>query len=742
VQFLFPVLLFGVAGAIVPLIVHWLHRRRARHLAWGAMQFLRAGSAQTRRRRKIEQWVLLAVRMLVVAAFAAMLAGPTIRGGRVVPAFTPGPPVDVAVVIDHSVSTGRSSGGKTVFSRGVELADGIIRSLGDGDMVCVLLAEHTPRALAPRLIGRADAQANPRLQDALHHQPPGSTDCSIPDAVAAAGQLLQSGGNPRKLILILSDHQRLKWHAQDEAVWESAVAAAGDAQIVSIPIIPDQDFANAAVQEISVQPRLISAGRPFQIHARIANTGTKPLGGFSVRLSIDGRDVATKTTDPLAAGATATVRVELQNGIGATGSHIATATIDMNDALPAENSASTAVNVLPALPILIIDGQFSDAGEFAASRFLSAAIEPEKTSPFKPRLVALGNAINENLNAYAAVVLNDWPSIPPPLRDRLTEYAQSGHGVWCILGPRTRESLIRSDLAAAGLLNANEARFENAGATPVVRDPAHPILAAVAGTEQNAFAGAQIRQLWSLRPIDPDVQMPLATAGGAPLILTRPIGSAGGPFVLWTTSVDGAWNNFHLMPNFVPLVNETIDHLVAPLLYGRESHELLAGQPIEWTGDGTVSPGSVRVTLPDNTQVERQPTLVSGRWMLTFPDTYQPGVYRVEFANTSIPPVQFALNIDPKTLARMALNREDISWLAAHHALDSRRPLIAPNELIATLRSPAVRLPVWGLLGGLVLASLVVETWLAGRMIRRAVSPRVENLFRPSSRPSLARRIA
>ncbi|HSZ55176.1 MAG TPA: BatA domain-containing protein [Tepidisphaeraceae bacterium] len=740
-HFLLPILLIGTAGAIVPLLIHWLHRRRARRFGWGAMQFLETPSRSVPRRKNVEQWLLLAVRMLVVVAFALMLAGPRVRAGRLLPAFGSGPPIDLVMIMDDSPSSGRSSGGRTVFDRQIEAASQVLRELRSDDTVGVVLAGHAPRALR-RPLQASDDRAIEQLQNQLQRRKPGLTDCSIPDAVAAAGELLQTGANARKVILVLSDHQRLKWQVGDESAWEAAVALAGHAEIVSLPILPDAQFASEFVEQISVEPKLVGPGRPIRIGARIRNSGTKPPAARSARVSIDGRDVAIKPVETIALGSTTTVDFQLQNGAGALGSHVATVSLDSPGALPADNQVSTAINVLPALPVLIIDGQFSDAGGLAGSRFLQAAMQPDALAMLEPKVISLRAAASEDLNRYACVVLNDCPTIPPVLRDRLVEYTQSGRGVWCILGQRTRKSLIENDLATTGLLNATGATTRSANVPPVISAPNHPIIAAVAGNERNALAGAQVHQWWSLHPADGDARVLLATPDGDPLVLEHPVGSAGGTFILWTTAPDGAWNNLHVMPIFVPLVAETVLHLIAPQLHGLENHGLIAGEPIQWVRFDSLPPGKVRVTLPDGTPAEREPTLVNGRWLLTFPDTFSPGIYRLSFPDAAIAPVNYAVNIDPRALDATALDRDDIAWLIAHRALDVRQPTISPNQLDSALHRPN-EIGLWEVLGALVAGLLALETWLGRRMTARAVVAETgSSVLSPAQTPQMARRIA
>src|SRR5438552_13294782 len=70
-------LLAGAAAISVPVIIHLLNRRRYKIVTWAAMRFLLNAQKQNTRRMRIEQLVLLLVRMglvaLIVLAMAAVM---------------------------------------------------------------------------------------------------------------------------------------------------------------------------------------------------------------------------------------------------------------------------------------------------------------------------------------------------------------------------------------------------------------------------------------------------------------------------------------------------------------------------------------------------------------------------------------------------------------------------------------------------------------------------------------------
>jgi hypothetical protein len=76
-------MLMGLGAAVVPLVLHLLSRARYRTVDWGAMMFLRGADARQRQSTRFNQFLLVAVRMAVIALLAVALAKPVVRGAWV-----------------------------------------------------------------------------------------------------------------------------------------------------------------------------------------------------------------------------------------------------------------------------------------------------------------------------------------------------------------------------------------------------------------------------------------------------------------------------------------------------------------------------------------------------------------------------------------------------------------------------------------------------------------------------------
>src|SRR5258708_3013787 len=292
-MFLMFSMLAGLCAIAIPLIVPLLHRQKTTPIRWGAMQFLIKSPLQQKRRRNIEHWLLLLARIAVLGLLVFALARPLLNADLPTP-LGGGTSTDFAVVIDHSLSTGRAAGdGKTIFSRSVELTQQIAAALKPTDSLTVILAEHAPKSLAERPIQPATTDFT-KIQHALRQSKPGPTDSNLAEAVQQAREIVNHGRGVHKKILVLSDEQKSGWQIENAAAWKLALSdGAGNLDrnvaVFDLPIAPDAATSNLAITSLDVRPAVIGPGRPIELTATLAHTGFGELpAAVPVNLPLDG----------------------------------------------------------------------------------------------------------------------------------------------------------------------------------------------------------------------------------------------------------------------------------------------------------------------------------------------------------------------------------------------------------------------------------------------------------------------
>ena len=89
--------------AILPLLIHLINRRRHRREPWAAMMFLLKAHRRTRNRLRFDQWLLLALRTLVILFIGLAIARPYVRSSGLGSVLGE-PNRDRVIVLDDSLS--------------------------------------------------------------------------------------------------------------------------------------------------------------------------------------------------------------------------------------------------------------------------------------------------------------------------------------------------------------------------------------------------------------------------------------------------------------------------------------------------------------------------------------------------------------------------------------------------------------------------------------------------------------
>src|SRR5262245_53396571 len=155
-----------VGAASIPLIIHLLNRKRFKVVQWAAMRFLLAAQKRTTRKLRIEQWLLLAIRtlllVLLILAMVSVLQWMEPVWARLFPGGVAGGPHRTGrthriIVLDGSYSMARRHADGTDFERATQLARRIVQSGNPGDGFSLVLLSSPAQTIVG---GPSDNTAN------------------------------------------------------------------------------------------------------------------------------------------------------------------------------------------------------------------------------------------------------------------------------------------------------------------------------------------------------------------------------------------------------------------------------------------------------------------------------------------------------------------------------------------------------------------------------------------------------
>ncbi|HWC91107.1 MAG TPA: BatA domain-containing protein, partial [Pirellulales bacterium] len=140
-----PLMLGWLAAAAAPLVIHLLSKRKYRQVHWAAMQYLLAALRKNSRRILIEQWLLLAMRTLLIVLLVMAMAEPVVEHAGLQLGSTHR--THKVLVIDGSYSMAYKPSDKSRFDRAKELADHIVDESSQGDGFTLVLMSAPPRVV-------------------------------------------------------------------------------------------------------------------------------------------------------------------------------------------------------------------------------------------------------------------------------------------------------------------------------------------------------------------------------------------------------------------------------------------------------------------------------------------------------------------------------------------------------------------------------------------------------------------
>ncbi|MCX8239951.1 MAG: BatA domain-containing protein [Akkermansiaceae bacterium] len=202
-SFLSQPILWGLFAASVPVIIHLLNRRRFRTVKWAATSFLLKASRESRGKKKLKHFLILACRALAIAALIFAVARPLIGGFLGSGSGSVG---TVVLILDRSASMETKPGSGQLSHR---------------QSVITKITEAVENMGSPRLVlidsasGEIQEVPSPDALSELSTTSATDTQADIPTLLAKAIDYLDETNPGQSEIWVASDLQRGDWRPSD-----------------------------------------------------------------------------------------------------------------------------------------------------------------------------------------------------------------------------------------------------------------------------------------------------------------------------------------------------------------------------------------------------------------------------------------------------------------------------------------------------------------------------------------------
>src|SRR5262245_594228 len=258
VFFLYPVFLFGLAAASLPVLIHLLNRRRLKRIQFPAVRFILLSQKRISRSYRLRHWLLLALRTLAVICLALLLANPIFQSGAGL--FAGGGPVSLVVVLDNSLSMTWSGDGGG-FKQAKEAARLLISALNDGDRAAVIPTNFDTKE-AFRLKGQKEV-----LLKELDSIEIADGTANLAAALGKAYELLKAPAG-QKEIRFITDMGLTGW---DQFSVANLKQVDRSIPLQFIRVGSKQKSLNGSIKEIRLGSQGVGVNLPLQIEATVAN---------------------------------------------------------------------------------------------------------------------------------------------------------------------------------------------------------------------------------------------------------------------------------------------------------------------------------------------------------------------------------------------------------------------------------------------------------------------------------------
>lgn len=657
-----PLMLWGLAAASLPILIHLLNRRRFREVQWAAMRFLLAAVRKNQRRVKIEQWLLLAVRTLILICLAVAMAKPALESLGAFEGL--GQRRHWVLVLDGSLSMDYSVAETTRFDQAKQVAARLVQDARAGDAFSVVLMADPPRPVvaAPSFSKEAVLKA---LDDT--RLPHGGTD--LAGTFSLVNEVMGASDVPRKELVVLTDLQRASWAPSATGAGDRIKKALArlDARKARSMVIDlgASDGKNRAVVDLDVRPSIVTSGASVAVSARVQSFGASYPGGRAQFL-VDGRIIPGEEQDVPSVAPGGTAGVGFRHEFSAPGDHVVEVRID-NDNLSLDNRRRLVVPVRESVRVLLVDGDPKPGVFTSETAFLAEALSPETGSPGLPspvqvEVVGEPQLVRSDLGTYDAVVLANVGQVSSEEAARLDAYLKQGGGVVFFLGDQVRADLYNRVLYGSGHgllpselgeVEGDPQRREN----PYFFDPLnyrHPIVSDYAGQPDPVTASLMNVKTFRYFKLSSSTSAGAQVAlkvGKDPLIVEAR--RHRGRVVVVGTSADRDWTDWPIHQSYPPVMEK----IVLLAASGRfEDRNVQVGRPIDEVFPVSASGAEAVVTWPDLDEAVKDADVQHSKSKLEldgdvarlhFSRTSYSGTYRVQVGAPLGQTSRFAANPDP-----------------------------------------------------------------------------------------------
>ncbi|MCU7495637.1 MAG: VWA domain-containing protein [Ignavibacteria bacterium] len=605
--FLNPAILFGLIATAIPVLLHLLNLRKLKRIEFSTLTFLKELQKNKIRRIKLKQWLLLALRFLIILFVVFSFARPTLQGVSI-GGTTSSAKTTAVFILDNTFSMSVVNEKGSDFNRARQVIKTLLNELQEGDEVALVTVAGA---------GKEDVKTTTNLAefrkklDAVELSYESGT---INKAVIIAGEILSESHNFNKEIYLLSDFQKTDLSEPNQPLSNLSNILNDKVKLYTFDF-SGKDVFNLGIDNLEANNQIFEKGKPVSFTAQVTNYSSRSAQNTIASLFINGERSAQQSVS-LAPGETKEVVFETQ--LKSSGYTEVSAGLEDDD-INQDNKRYMNIVVPDKISIVIFSDRDQDASFVALA--LTAASENGTINITKRNFSQVSSVDPNSYDAVVAIGSEGQNSA-----GKLKSYVANGGSLFIMPGSGSDLSNFRSLLSMFQLPEPSSmAGNPNSTAGGAIFDKIdfeHPVFA-------DLFAKGAKKQVES-----PDIYyyFRLNTQGKGKNIITLPDNSSflseysvgKGKVLLMNTAPVLNWSNFPLKGLFAPVMNKAVYYLASK---DHHMNSFTAGEMVTLNLQARILP-QIKIARPDKTNevinLENQ-----SQNFITYSNTNLAGNYRV-----------------------------------------------------------------------------------------------------------------
>lgn len=649
--FLNPAVLFGLIAAAIPVLLHFLNLQKLKRIEFSTLAFLKELQKTKIRKLKFKQWLLLALRVLLILLLVAAFARPTLETFTI--AGTSSAKTSAVYIIDNSFSMSAVKGTGSHFNKAKEIVKNIINDFQQGDEAAVIFTTDVNEEKFSSAVSEFERE--------LDNAGVSVKKQKFNRAVVNANTLLSSSNNFNKELFILSDFPQNELVNDDD---EKNILLDENTKVYLFNF-SNGELSNRSVTDFQLDNQLLEPGKTVSFTAQIKNVSGGAISNGIASLFINGIRSAQQSFD---LNENESKLISFESVLSDAGLIQAYVEIEQDDILQ-DNIRYTAALVPEEINVLLASDSKDD------TRFVKVALQSSsdkrETSIKEINLSELPYNLN---SSYDVIIICGSKNINDV--SVLNNFIEKGGRVILLPGSESKVNDFQLILAGLGI-RANASQIGKPNSTESIAyfgkvEYEHPIFANLFEDRENTKVESP--EVYSYFKIMPYSQtLPVISLNDNSLFLSE-IKKGNGRLLLFNTSPVLSWNNFPIKSLFAPLINKS---LLYQTMENESGKNVTAGDNIDIRINNLKLP-QLKIVKPDATEEFVNLSELDNQNYFSYNKTDQLGIYQFYSGDELI---DFAsVNFDPDETNTAYANEDEIEKYISDFAPENNFTFIDPNE--------------------------------------------------------------